>query len=383
MAPRTSKRPTDAAASAASADRPTKRRTHDVVALQCNSVAAALRHAPGLTAEVQGMLAGLVPTSLGVYKGDRHVLQQRAVEMIEEALGGMEARLKSNVDEAKIPVDRAAQDKEERAAAQQAAEDSLTELATKVAEARSAVDASTKAIKSATAAVAAATAVQEEGDALWKQTHGKKVRLEEVYQQTFNRIMEIGLAQRSDIKLLTKTGKDFDFDASLIASMGAALEKGPSARGPFDTVILDKLKAEFSAAIDRQDKHLQEEEPGRFKRSEAVAHAQAEMAAATDAHERVKTLLAAAIAQEKGGRARLKAASSAVASYMADTKEKMDAYDEAQRCFQEFVHGPLAAFSALKQLTPHTEDAKNNEAAVPKNEALPQPTVSDAAVAGA
>lgn len=370
MAPTTMKRP--AAAASVAGSRSIRRRTPDVVGTQCDSVVEALQRAPGLAAELRSMLVSLVPASLRVYRDERHDFQHRAVQMVEEALHGIEAHLKSDVEEARVPVEKASQDKSERAAALQAAEASLVKLSARVVDARAAVDSSAAAVKAAKTALAAASSAQEEGDAVLIQALDKKARLDDVYQQTFSRLRQEGLAKKADISLLTKVGREFNFDTSLLASMGPALEKESALRGTFDVVILDKLGAEFDKATQGLTKFLEEGGPGKAERATAVASAEEALATAIAAHEGSKASLAEASAQEKDGKTTRKAAESAVARFMTDVKKTMDAFDGAQCRLADFESGPRAAFAVLKELAPPTNPVEKTSAEESIQEQEPQ-----------
>merc|ERR1719401_791756 len=63
------------------------------------------------------MLAGMASSSLTTLKDERHSTQQSVVEMIGEALAGMEVSLQKAVTEAKTQVDGAGDMKTQREAA--------------------------------------------------------------------------------------------------------------------------------------------------------------------------------------------------------------------------------------------------------------------------
>lgn len=76
----------------------------DPVWEKCGGVATALTEVAHLPKSVRQMLAGLVPETLGVPKGDRHAYQQQMVDLMGEALRDHKAAIQKRIADLEIRV---------------------------------------------------------------------------------------------------------------------------------------------------------------------------------------------------------------------------------------------------------------------------------------
>merc|ERR1719253_662275 len=74
------------------------------------------------------MLTSMVPTSLGVFKDQRHRHQSDVVVMLSETLSGIEAGMQTAITDAQAKLDGSGADKEARDTALVAADASLQAL---------------------------------------------------------------------------------------------------------------------------------------------------------------------------------------------------------------------------------------------------------------
>jgi chromosome segregation ATPase len=138
-----------------------KRAKKDPVVAKVTAVAEALDEAEQVSKSVRSMLSGMAYESLSTYVDVRHEFQARAVGMIGEALGGLEAGIQKSIEEAQAKVDNAEEEKAKRAAAKTAAEEALAALEADVTEKKAALAAAEAAAKEGKAALTAASKAVE------------------------------------------------------------------------------------------------------------------------------------------------------------------------------------------------------------------------------
>jgi chromosome segregation ATPase len=124
-----------------------KKQKKDPTAAKLVLVSQALEDAEQLPASTRSMLSGLVASSLGTYADVRHEFQAKAVNMIGEALEGLEAGIQKNIEAAQTKVDGGEEEKASRAATKTAAEEALATLEADVAAKKEALKAAEEAAK--------------------------------------------------------------------------------------------------------------------------------------------------------------------------------------------------------------------------------------------
>lgn len=340
------KRPASASSSGAS-----KRQAVDPAVAGCGLVSTALEGAPGL----KEMVGDLVLGSLGVAKDARLPNQAAVVKMIGEALTGLQGSLTKSLSAAQAKLNGADADKAAREAAVVTVTTALAGLEATVAECKTALGTDTAALKEAADALKKVEAAQKEGDKGVEAVAAKKAALEAALAEVYGPL-KAKAASNAEVKKLVAVGKEFSFDASLLATLPASLKKASEARGHFDNITLEQLDGEFSKCSAELAKEVEAGQPGKAERAATTEAASSAHAAALAKKDASAAALDAAKLALKKGVADCSAAEKAVANFYPDLKVAADALDTAKADLDGFNAGALKSFAELSErVTPPPE----------------------------
>merc|ERR1712217_350625 len=167
----------------------------------------------------------------------------------------------------------------------------------------------------------------------------------------FYPLKEGSLKATQKIKELSSLGKDFQFDASMLSYLPAALSKGPSDRGSFDEMVLKNFEDEMKKQIRVREETLSQSEKAKAELTAKVEAAQAELESAKnnaqpckEAHDAAKTELDAANAAHKSS-------TSALQLFEPEMKQVEKDLARAKGELESFVAGSQASYDELLNLS--------------------------------
>jgi len=333
----------------------------DAVKSRCALVKKGVEHAHEVEDRVKQMLSSTLALTAGTPKADRHPFNERFVAMVEQVLGGEQARLTNDVASKEAAFSELSPEKPAREAAVEAAKAVAAEQKAALDAAKQAVSDVAATVKEAAAALGAAQKAQHSGDEELESVSGLKTKLEAVFAESFTPLMEglvdaDGTAEK--VKAIMSAGKSFGFDSSLMSTAVQVLQKPAAERGTFDATCFDAVRDSFTGGIAKFDAQLVEGAPAKAERASAVESAAAALAAAEASQVDLREKAAAAKDAKAAADAAAKASAKSLGDFMPDLKAAGDALDAAKEGLQSFVDGPHAAFNELKEFKEGDFDPK-------------------------
>jgi chromosome segregation ATPase len=335
-------------------------------------VSAGLDLAQDLPEAARNMLSEMLDFSLATFKEDRHRYQASMVEVVEKTLGEVTSALEVSLKTAQSGIN-------ENEARKEACTSSVEELETKAAEQRGEVGKMkyeladvARAFKAARQAVDEAETGQEMAERELKKAIADKDQLEDVLANHLRPLLLGGGAAgdatvQEKVGSLTSTLKKFGLDESMMSALPTALLKEPSARGPFDTMVLTQVDKDVSKRIAAYDATLKEAEPARAERVAKLERAEAELARAKTAQlESARAFQEARQVEEKLV-IDVGSAKQSVTEVGKDMRRLQKEAEKAARALESFHNGPWSAFCQLRDRTappppPSTAEKEDGEA---------------------
>lgn len=331
-----------------------KKAKQDPVEVSLAVVSAALTQAAGLTPEAAQMLCNALPACLGVPQDVRHKYQQDMVELVAVELSNIESAMQQLIREKQA----AAQETESREASCKAA----------VAEAKASVETQQGVVQQSKAALANdALAFRVARQAVEDAEYQQKVRTKEIGKAASKKASLEKLLQ--DMETVYERPDEVEWlvqglmghlnpDDSMKTAMPSALAKGPDARGPFDVMVFEQLRATSATELQKLGATVEAGAPLKASLAEALRTA----SAALDAAREKQMAAAQAYNQESG---ELTATQDALAAAQAASKEAsrghsraVQARDQAEAELDLFRQDVLSAFTFLRErVTPVAEEA--------------------------
>lgn len=312
------------------------------------AVAAAVKKA-ALPPGVIHLLSEAVPPCLSTFADQRHRYQESVVEMVGQALGGIEEAFQTAVTEASTGLDSL-----DRAQLQtQIVEQAKTRAAAKTAEAQkeaTVVEASLK-FRLADEALKAKIKEQKAGDSEYNAVDAKKAKVADAIEKFA--AAKAAAASKKAVASLESALKAVDVDASLLGVLPNVIAKEPAERGEFDGVMLSNLDSELAKKLETIEAELAPLAPAKEGRASEVAAAQAAYDAAKEARDAAKAEFKDATAAVHDADKSLKAAEEDEKDFANTLKAAKSKKEEAEKELSKFREGPLACFTTLKvQTTP-------------------------------
>jgi len=342
MAP--AKRPATSTAGAAA-----KKAKGPPVGKICKDVASALKSS-SLPPHVSTMLSQAMPGCLGACKEERHEFQARVVEMASEAMASVEADLQAKITAAEEKLASADAEKTSREAAVEATKKAAEEKSGLTEAAKKEAEAAAEELKKASEAVKAAEHEQKAGDQKFTQAEAKKEKLQSAVTSVFipckdGTVEAAGKAKA--IQEITKLGRAEGFDTALLTSLPSALEKEPSNRGTFDSVVVKQVEDELQKRLDQLAETLAAAAPEREERAQKVSAAAAGLEAAKIKDASAKEAAKAAVDAQKAAVVEEKAAAKALKGFGGEMKSTAAELKDTKEALEEFKSGVLADFTQL------------------------------------
>lgn len=312
----------------------------------------ALKHAEQLPAAVRSMLSHTVAENLGCKKADRHPHQQKFVDMMAEALTGLDASLKTAVQVTDAKVVSTEAEKTTRTAAETAAKaemDTATAAVdakkTEIGEKKAAVDA---AESEHDAAVAAAKALTKKIE-----VDGAKLETLKKFKEEWPALKEAA-TDKATAKKALKAVSGCGIEEFVVDSMPAALTAGPAGRSTFENFAMKGFEEELAAIVTTLESTKAEEEAAKATTDGSVGTTETALTAAKEALEAAKKELVELQGASKEKAATLKTASKAVESFESEMKAATDASALAKKKLTGYEEGAKKAFAELDALTDET-----------------------------
>merc|ERR1719424_1686448 len=297
------------------------------------------------------MLAGMCQ-ALTVPKADRHEFQASTVGMIGEALSVIETSYANSCESMKAAADAVPSSKDARKAAVVDAGKELEGLKEACIARKAELGAASKEAEEALEALKKAKKEQKDGDAVLGKVESKKAAIEATQAESVTFIAENAVTSANKaLKAVLKLGKDLGLDDSLLSVLPAVVKKPKEARSEFELASFQNVVTMLGKEVEKLAATIEEGQPGKAARAEAVASAQAALDKAQAAQTAAETALEEAKTAEKVGAAAVRGAEKSVASWLLDCKKTLDGYDEAVAANADFA-SVLAAFEKLKELEP-------------------------------
>jgi len=342
-----------------------------------STITAALNETDTLPDTVIAMLTGMSAHSLLTGKDERHEYQNSVIDMVSEALLGIQAELTKAVKDADVIVTGADALKQQRDAALETAKAAVVALEADLVAKKEKLGSDKETMVAAVAALKEAETAQTQGDMELTEASAKREKMETALADSFNPLKEGG-GDKKLLKNMEKVEKSFDMDASLMSALTRSLQKNKEARSHFDGVAVQEFEAACQKIIADLDVVLNNGEPGKLERETKVQGAKATQEGACAQHETSATAVTEADAALKQSKVDVKAAEKGVSNFLSEMKDAGNDLDKKKSALQDFQEGPLANFAYLKD-PPVPVEEPVIEAVVDPAEPTELPTVIEQA----
>jgi len=329
--------------------KPSKRSSRDPVIKKCNVVADAVRESDELPENVVEMLAEMAPYSLSVLAKDRHPAQVKTVEMLEEAIMGIETKLKVAVAEAQVKVDSADVEKNTRGTAVTTAETHLKDCEEKCIKARETCDMDEAALKTARADAATATSAEAKTLEDLAEKEESKVTLAAAA-EAFKAALGDKLTGKAYAPIGSALAEICSKEASFVHALQETLKRESESRGSFDKLVIDQASAAFVEVAAQLQESLLVSEATKAEAAAVTEAAKVAVAAAAERSAASSTALGTAVGNARDAEEILKTNKEAVEAFSEEVQEAGANLDHAKGQLAIFQDGPLAAFMELKVL---------------------------------
>jgi hypothetical protein len=333
----------------------------------CAEIAKAVKQATNLPAKVTHLLANVVPHALSVYSDERHDFQVKAVDMVENALGGVEAELRQASVDAKAKVANRDALKANRA---QSVIDTANDLATKKGHAalKEAVIVQAELqhddAKKRLAEVQKAAKAPERD---YKNARTKAEGLQALREQQIQPLKDAAGTKKA-IEDLVKGMKKFDVDESLLSTLPSVAAKAPAERGDFDRLTFENVEKVVLAKASEFAAGVQAAAPQMEHAVTQVDTAKNALIAAKDALKNAEEAFKAAQGEVSAAESSVKQAKKTNQSFEGEMKAAEADVGKTDARLLGFQMGPMKAFASLKataapQPPPPSPDAAPDVAA--------------------
>jgi len=324
----------------------------DPVAEKVSVIQAALQDAD-LSSSVIDMLVATAPSSLATLKNARHGYQDEVIQMIGQALNGIESRIQEDVNEVEATMGKCEEEKAKREAACAVAEADLRDKRATVAARKSELTEDALAFKDKKALLRNAEHGQQSGDADLETTASDKEKLDAVVKDILELVKDVS-ANKAQVKQLQDASHEFGFDSSLILALPLALTAAVP-RGAFANVVLQQLAVAFANQLASLKEKLEAGAPAKAERADAVRSAQDAFEAAQNKQIESAASVKSSDETERASASVLKSLNNALSKFPAElAKATSRCTANSVRLF-DFRGGPLKAFNDLVERLPPPE----------------------------
>mmetsp|Transcript_72 Transcript_72/g.156 ORF Transcript_72/g.156 Transcript_72/m.156 type:complete len:354 (+) Transcript_72:98-1159(+) len=311
-------------------------------------VVEALEKAAGLPEGCRKMLLACVPHTFCTPCGERHESQVQVVEMIGEAMQGVETTLKEAADKESDKVADVEASKAGLQAALTEAEATQTTAAEEVKAKKALAAEAAVAANSAKSFLQEAEDTRRVGDTGFLQAQESKAALEACIESQLQAIID-GQGDpeqhyRALLPLLTNLG----LDDSLLNALPSTCKKTAADRGSFDTMVLEQLGTCLREQVAKLAKDIEEATPAAQERAAAVEVARAELQKVTDAQTKAGVELDTAEGRRRAAIENVRLASEALATFEPEYTKATQAREEKAALLEKFRLCNMACFTQLR-----------------------------------
>jgi len=324
-----------------------RRSTGDPNKAKVSAVVAALKDTDTLPDSVIEMLAGMAEHCLLTGKDERHQYQNNVIDMLSEALTGIEVALSQAVKDADAIVIGADALKQQRNDTLESSKTCVVALEADLVDKKAKLETDKQTMVAAVAELKAAETTQTQGDLDLTQASGKKEKMETAVNDVLNPLKEGG-GDKKLLKDLEKLGKVFDMDGSLLEALQRSLKKTAESRSNFDGVAVQEFEGVCQKIIADLDAVLKNGEPGKIEREAKVQGAKATQEAMCSHHEASTMAGSEADAALKQGKVDVKVAEKGVSNFLSEMQAAGNDLDKKKSALADFQQGALADFAYLK-----------------------------------
>lgn len=317
-------------------------------------VSLALSQAEGLTPGAAEMLCSALSGSLRLPRDARHKYQQGLVDIVREELSNIEASMQRAIEAAQGLAS-------ETEATKTSSLGALNEAKAQVQTQQDALQRSKVQLAEVAMAFRAARQALEDAG-LEQHSKGKEIDRAAATKASLEKVLEAMETVHERPEELEKTVegvlRHLKVDDSMRTAMPSALSKAPDARGPFDVMVFDQLRASSKVQQEALEATIQAGEPLKAALEQGVQSA----AAAFDAAKARQVAAADAFLQEQANLSALQVASSAAQSTLSKaTKKARQATQDRDSAEAELDLFRQDAFSAFTFLCERTAPAPEPE----------------------
>jgi len=324
----------------------------DPVAEKVSVIQAALQDAD-LAASVIDMLVAAAPSSLATFKNARHGFQDEVIQMIGQALVGVESRIQEDVNEVEATMGKCEEEKAKREVACAVAEADLNDKRATVAARKSEFAEDALAFKDKKALLRNAEQGQESGDADLETTASDKEKLDAVVKDILELVRDVS-ANKAQVKQLQAASQEFGFDSALILALPLALTAAVP-RSAFANVVLQQLADAFAKQLTTFQEKLEAGAPAKAERADAVHSAQDAFEAAKRKQIESAASLKSCEETERASASELKALNTALSKFPAELAKATSRCTANAVRLSDFREGPLKAFNEMVERMPTPE----------------------------
>lgn len=292
-------------------------------------------------------LLGKRSLKLRVEESDARSALVELARSVEEALQDMLQRAHASIKGAQF-------EKEERQAAQAAAQVRLGELKQAVVDEKTTLRNSEKAIEASRKRIKIAEVAHKNAQGEVKLVEGKKKQLELAKESAYTPLKESsagGSQGQKRLSTLRKVGKAYGFHNEMLSVMPAVLKKNVQKRQTFDGLVMQYLDVEFARHTGALESQIKERERNAEEQSVATQEARDAFLAAKEAKKSSSQALADAEAALVAGKKKLLEAGQRVRAFPTEMGQAVRDLTLAKARIDKFRSGTL-----FRQLVPECSD---------------------------
>lgn len=297
----------------------------------------------------RALLTAVAPTCFASAANERHPHQATIVSWIGDVLDGMRAKLQDAVDEANQAASGADATKEGLEGKVKESTDALSASMEAIVVAANGLTASTEGVTAAKTGVSGAQIEQVKAIGKVEVLKKEKQTLESALSDDLQLLkQEEGFQADKHAKTLTPIAKKLRLEESLVVALPAACSKPPSARGPFDTAVLDQVESGIMSKVKELEAELAAATSAEDDAKQALAAAQADLEGAQQKKQAAQDGLEAAEAQKTHAKTALSEAEAALVAFNRSRAPEEKLRKEKVSALENFTSHNLECFKTLK-----------------------------------
>jgi len=328
-----------------------------------DEVVKALHETENIPEGLVAMLCKSAPIVLCSH--ERHPFEAKVVDMIETVLEDVRSSLSNKLEEVRVTIARADEEKLELDAALSKTETVLEQKAAISAETKQALSEATASCSAANAALQEALEAEDRGNTSAADVSAKLQKLGTTLDEAYARVKDgpkegEKIGKRESSKLLKAVLTTFTTSCykSLMRSLESTLETAPADRDEFDKFVLSHFETQCAAYRAKLEGVLAASEQAKADYAERVASARAAMRSAEQDLATCKEASDVAEVEEATANKEAAAARHAVDNFFPEMARRNSLSSLLEEKLIAFVDGPLKTFAVLKSPPPLPEVAE-------------------------